>query len=61
FLDQVPVVVFTGLEAGKELAQSVTLGATDVREKPFSYRELIHEAKELRDTYLPTRELKHAA
>jgi CheY-like chemotaxis protein len=60
-LSHVPVVVFTGLEGGKELAQSVALGATAVREKPFSYRELIHEAKELRDTYLETRELRHAA
>jgi two-component system response regulator len=61
FLEDVPVVVFTGLQDGKELSQSVQLGATAVREKPFSFRALIREARELRETYLEASELKHAA
>lgn len=60
-LTDVPVVVFTGLEACKELSEATASGATSVRAKPFSYRELVHEAAELRDTYLESHELKSAA
>ena len=60
-LVEVPTVVFTGLEAGNELSQACELGATELRTKPFSYRELIQEAKSLRDTYIEPTLVKHAA
>ncbi len=59
--DEVPVVVLTGLEAGREHAQAVSLGATSLRVKPFSYRDLVKEAAALRETYLEDHALKHAA
>jgi len=61
FLASVPIVVFTGLEGGRELAQAAALGASAVHLKPFSYRELMHEAKELRDTYVLPGHLQVAA
>jgi CheY-like chemotaxis protein len=61
FLRGVPVVVFTGLEGGKELAQAIAFGASALHAKPFSYRDLVREAKELEEAYLQPHELKHAA
>lgn len=60
-LAQIPVVVFTGLEAGKESIQAAALGASAIHVKPFSYKELINEVKGLREAYLDEGTLKHAA
>jgi two-component system response regulator len=60
-LDHVPVVVFTGLEEAKEHSRAMSLGATELRMKPFAYRDLIKEAANLRDTYVEDGALKHAA
>ena len=61
FLQATPVVVFTGLEGGNELAEAIALGASALHAKPFSYRDLVREAKELKEAYLQSHELKHAA
>jgi CheY-like chemotaxis protein len=60
-MDHVPVVVFTGLEEAKEHARAISLGATEVRIKPFAHHDLIREAANLRDTYVEDGALKHAA
>lgn len=60
-LEHVAVVVFTGLEEGREHSLAISLGATELRMKPFSYRDLIKEAANLRDTYVEDDALKHAA
>jgi DNA-binding response OmpR family regulator len=57
----VPVVVFTGVEAGDEPSQALALGASSVLMKPFTYRELVQTARELRDSYLPDQSLVQAA
>ena len=61
YLNDVPVVVFTGLEAGEEPSQAFDLGATSLRLKPFAYRELVEEAKHLNEMYLEAHEVRHAA
>jgi two-component system response regulator len=62
YLANVPVIIFTGLERGEEeRSNALKLGATSLHVKPFSYRELVREAQELRKNYLETHELKHAA
>jgi DNA-binding response OmpR family regulator len=58
---KVPVVVFTGVEAGDEPSQALALGASSVLMKPFTYRELVQTARELRDSYLADRILVQAA
>ena len=61
YLDDVPVVVLTGIESEDELGQAIELGATSFRVKPFTYRQLVGEIKDLSATYLDTQEIKHAA
>ena len=61
FLKAAPVVVFTGMEDGKELAQVVAAGASSVHAKPFSYKELVLEARQLKEAYLESHVLRHAA
>lgn len=60
-LANVPVVVFTGMEIGDELARAVEAGATSVHVKPFAYRDLVQEAQNLRDNYLTSHEYRFAA
>src|ERR1700694_2508852 len=52
YLDDVAVVVLTGIESEDELAQAIQLGATSFRVKPFSYRQLVQEIKDLSAIYL---------
>ncbi len=60
-LDHVAVVVFTGLEDAGEHSRAMSLGATELRIKPFAYRDLIKQAANLRDTFVEDVALKHAA
>jgi DNA-binding response OmpR family regulator len=60
-LDNVPIVVFTGLEGGEETSKARALGAASLRVKPFSYHDLVQEVKKLQELYLRPQELKHAA
>jgi DNA-binding response OmpR family regulator len=57
----VPVMVFTGMEAGDEQAQAMELGATSFHVKPFSYRELVQQVASIRDCYLEPQQLAKAA
>src|SRR6516225_8708613 len=52
FLANVPVVVFTGMEVGQELAEAMEAGATALHVKPFTYRDVVQEAQNLRDNYV---------
>jgi CheY-like chemotaxis protein len=61
FYRETPVVVFTGLEAGGDHSEAVSLGATSLRLKPFTYRDLVKEAQVLCETYLEDHALKDAA
>jgi two-component system response regulator len=61
YLDDVAVVVLTGIESEDELAQAIQLGATSFRVKPFSYRQLVQEIKDLSAIYLDPHEVKQAA
>jgi CheY-like chemotaxis protein len=61
FYNEMPVVVFTGLEAQGDHSEAVSLGATSLRLKPFTYRDLVKEAEILRETYLEDHALKDAA
>jgi CheY-like chemotaxis protein len=60
-LATIPVVLLTGLPQDDEYSLALALGATSLREKPFSYGELVQEVSRLRDSYLQPEHLKHAA
>lgn len=60
-INQVPIVVLTGLESGEEPATALQLGAASVMLKPFAYRELVKAAHALREQYLERWQLAHAA
>jgi len=60
-LRDVPVAVFTGVEAEEELSRAAELGATSLHIKPFSYRELVETARGLQDQYLSPALLQAAA
>ena len=57
----VPVVVFSGAEEDGEGSRAIASGAAAFYIKPFSYRELVQQVTNLRDTYLAVTHLKHAA
>jgi len=56
----IPVLVFTGIEAEAERVQAMQAGATWMYVKPSSYRELVRQIEQIRDTYLEPREIAHA-
>jgi DNA-binding response OmpR family regulator len=59
-LAAIPVLVFTGIEAGTERMRAMQSGAASMYVKPSSYRELVRQIEEIRDSYLEPREVAHA-